>query len=76
MKVTRRRAAMIRTAAIAGMAGPVLFVGVLVVLTVVQYDFMLRIGWQPLEDPAGAWPSGLALGPYGWVQISNFCGGG
>ena len=72
MKVTRRRAAMIRTAAIAGMAGPVLFVGVLVVLTVVQYDFMLRIGWQPLEDPAGAWPSGLALGPYGWVQISNF----
>lgn len=22
--------------------------------------------------PAGAWPSGLALGPYGWVQILNF----
>ena len=63
---------MIRAAAIAGMAGPVLFVGVLAVLTVVQYDFMLGIGWQPLGDPADAWPSGLALGPYGWVQISNF----
>ena len=72
MKGTGRRAAMIRAAAIANMAGPVLFVGVLVVLTVVQYDFMLGIGWRPLGDPAGAWPSGLTLGPYGWVQISNF----
>jgi hypothetical protein len=72
MKGTGKRAAMIRAAAIGGMAGPVLFVGVLVALTVVQYDFMLGIGWQPLGDPAGAWPSGLALGPYGWVQIVNF----
>jgi uncharacterized membrane protein YidH (DUF202 family) len=72
MKGTGKHAAMIRAAAIAGMAGPVLFVGVLVALTVVQYDFMLGIGWRPLGDPAGAWPSGLALGPYGWVQISNF----
>ncbi|MBD0353936.1 MAG: DUF998 domain-containing protein [Rubrobacteraceae bacterium] len=72
MKGTGKRAGMIRAAAIGGMAGPVLFVGVLVVLTVVQVDFMLGIGWQPLGDPAGAWPSGLALGPYGWAQISNF----
>ena len=72
MKGTRRRAAMIRSAAIAGMAGPVIFVSVLVVLTAVQYDFMVGIGWRPLGDPAGAWPSGLALGPYGWVQILNF----
>jgi hypothetical protein len=75
MKGTARRAVMIR-AAIAGMAGPVLFASVLVVLTVVQYDFMLGIGWRPLGDPAGAWPSGLALGPYGWVQISNFVASG
>ena len=72
MKGTGKRAGMIRAAAIGGMAGPVLFASVLVVLTVVQYDFMLGIGWRPLGDPAGAWPSGLALGPYGWVQISNF----
>ena len=63
---------MIRAAAIAGIAGPVLFGSVLVVLTVLQYDFMLGIGWRPLGDPAGAWPSGLALGPYGWVQVLNF----
>lgn len=54
------------------MVGPILFVAVLLALTVVQYDFMLRIGWQPIEDPAGAWPSGLALGPYGWAQTVNF----
>src|SRR3712207_1859972 len=72
MKGTGKRAGMIRAAAIGGMAGPVRFVGVLVVLTVVQYDLMLEIGWQPLGDPAGAWPSGLALGPYGWIQVLNF----
>lgn len=63
---------MIRGAAVAGMAGPVLFGTVLVALTVLRYDFMLGIGWRPVTDPAGAWPSGLALGPYGWVQTANF----
>jgi Protein of unknown function (DUF998) len=62
----------VRVGAFAGMAGPVLFGGVLVMLTAVQYDFMVGIGWKPLEDPAGAWPSGLALGPYGWAQILSF----
>ena len=54
------------------MIGPVLFGGVLLALSILEYDFMLRIGWQPVTDPAGAWPSGLALGPYGAVQIVNF----
>lgn len=54
------------------MAGPALFAVVLVVLTVIQYDFMLGIGWRPLSDPSGAWPSGLALGHYGWAQNSSF----
>ncbi len=62
----------VRAAAVAGMVGPVLFTTVLLALTATQYDFMLGIGWRPLEDPAGAWPSGLALGPYGWVQVLNF----
>lgn len=70
------RAAVIRAAAISGMVGPVLFSAVLAALSAVQYDFMLGIGWRPLRDPAGAWPSGLALGPYGWAQDVNFalCG--
>jgi hypothetical protein len=62
----------IRVAAVAGMVGPVLFAGVLLALTLTQYDFMLEIGWRPLGDPSGTWPSGLALGPYGWAQVANF----
>jgi hypothetical protein len=62
----------VRTAAVAGMVGPVLFATTLLALSSVQYDFMLGIGWRPLGDPAGAWPSGLALGPYGWAQSLNF----
>lgn len=68
---TRRRT-IVMTAALAGMFGPVLFVTVLIALTALQYDFMLRIGWHPLADPAGAWPSGLALGPYGALQDVTF----
>src|SRR5215207_6991167 len=63
---------MIKVGAFAGMVGPVLFGTILVMLTTVQYNFMVDIGWQPLEDPAGAWPSGLTLGPYGWAQVLNF----
>ena len=54
------------------MIGPILFGTVLLALSSLQYDFMLGIGWRPLEDPAVAWPSGLALGPYGPLQVANF----
>jgi Protein of unknown function (DUF998) len=33
---------------------------------------MLGIGWRPVANPAGAWPSGLSLGPYGLAQVANF----
>src|ERR687893_2329408 len=60
------------SAAVAGTIGPVLFGTVLLALSVLEYDFMLGIGWRPVADPAGAWPSGLALGPYGPAQVANF----
>jgi hypothetical protein len=60
------------SAAVAGIIGPVLFVSVLLALSVLEYDFILGIGWQPVADPAGAWPSALALGPFGLVQVANF----
>jgi hypothetical protein len=69
IQVKRR---IIKLARIAGTIGPVLFGGILLALSVLEYDFMLGIGWQPVVDPAGAWPSGLALGPYGAAQIANF----
>jgi Protein of unknown function (DUF998) len=62
----------IQAAALAGMLGPVLFAAVLLALSAIEYDFMLGIGWRPLSDPAGAWPSGLALGPYGQAQVGSF----
>lgn len=54
------------------MVGPALFALVVIGLTVAQYDSMIELGWRPIADPAGAWPSGLALGPYGWIQSLNF----
>jgi uncharacterized membrane protein YidH (DUF202 family) len=59
-------------AAWAGMIGPVLFAAVLAALTALQYEFMVGIGWRPIQDPAGAWPSGLALGPQGRVMNAAF----
>jgi uncharacterized membrane protein YidH (DUF202 family) len=59
-------------AAVAGTIGPVLFGSLLLALSVLEYDFMIGIGWHPLMNPAGAWPSGLALGPYGLVQVASF----
>jgi uncharacterized membrane protein YidH (DUF202 family) len=60
------------SAAAAGTIGPVLFGSILLALSVLEYDFMLGIGWRPVANPAGAWPSGLALGPYGTAQVANF----
>ena len=67
-----KRQTIIRLAGFAGTIGALLFGGVLVALSVLEYDFMLGIGWRPVADPAGAWPSGLALGPYGAAQVANF----
>jgi hypothetical protein len=67
-----KRQTVIKVAAIAGTIGPVLFGSVLIALSVLEYDFMLGIGWHPVANPAGAWPSGLALGPYGLAQVANF----
>jgi Protein of unknown function (DUF998) len=59
-------------AALAGMIGPVIFVLIVIVLTILQYGFMRGLGWHPIEGSGVPWPSGLALGPYGWLQVLNF----
>jgi hypothetical membrane protein len=61
-----------RNAALAGMIGPVMFVVIVIVLTVAQYGFMRELGWHPTGSSGVPWPSGLALGPYGWLQVLNF----
>ncbi len=51
-----------RTAAWAGMIGPVLFV------TIFMLEGWLRAGYDPLE----MFVSALSLGPQGWIQKVNF----
>ena len=64
----------IRLASLAGIVGPLLLGSVITLLTVLQRDFMLSIGWR-LNAPLD-WPSGLALGPLGWIMTWTFliCG--
>jgi hypothetical protein len=64
----------LRLAVLAGILGPFLLGSVIAVLTIVERDFMRSIGWR-LEAPLD-WPSGLALGPYGWIMTLTFllCG--
>ena len=52
--------------------GPVLFAAVLATLTIVKYDFLLSLGWHPINDPTFDWPSGLALGRFGWIMTTTF----
>lgn len=63
---------LIRRAALAGMIGPVLFGSLILLLTLLEYDFMRGLGWHPFRESNFPWPSGLALGPYGWLQVVNF----
>lgn len=63
---------MIRLSARLGMIGPALFGGVVTTLTILKYDFLLSLGWHPLNAPTFDWPSGLALGNYGWIMTLTF----
>jgi len=63
---------MIKLAAYAGIIGPALFGFILTTLTILKYDFLLKLGWHPLSDPTFDWPSGLALGAYGWIMTLTF----
>jgi uncharacterized protein DUF998 len=44
---------------------PYLFLLGTIGISWLEEDFMERLGWE-------VWPSGLALGPDGWLQIVNF----
>lgn len=57
--------ARLRAGAIAGAVAPFVFLLGTVAISWLETDFMDRLGWE-------VWPSGLALGPHGWLQIVNF----
>jgi len=53
-----------------------LFAGVVIGLTIAQYDFMRGLGWDPIHAPTLDWPSGLSLGPYGiWMTLTFILSG-
>jgi len=52
--------------------GPSLFIGVGIILTFVEYDFLIGLGWDPISAVTTDWPSGLALGPYGLWMSATF----
>ncbi len=65
-----------KVGAAAGIIGPALFAAVVLTLTLAQYPFMRSLGWDPILRPTFDWPSGLALGPLGWIMTTAFlvCG--
>ncbi len=58
------------------MVGPVALGGTICGLTLAQYSFLRGLRWHPLYAPTTDWPSGLALGPYGWLMVVTFVGSG
>lgn len=66
---------LIKLAALAGVIGPALFAILVTGLTIAEAGFMRSIGWDPFGTVLD-WPSGLALGPYGWLMTITFfvCG--
>jgi MFS superfamily sulfate permease-like transporter len=50
---------------VAGAVAPFLFLLGAIGISWLEEDFMERLGWE-------VWPSGLALGPHGWLQTANF----
>jgi hypothetical protein len=64
-----------KPASLAGIIGPIVFAIMVTGLTFAEADFMRSLGWDPFGNVLD-WPSGLALGPYGWLMTSTFfvCG--
>ncbi len=58
-------ASRLRKGAIAGALAPFVFLLSAVAISWLEKDFMGQLGWDE-------WPSGLALGSDGWLQIVNF----
>jgi Protein of unknown function (DUF998) len=58
--------------AVAGLVAGPLFLTAVAANTWASLDFLRGIGWQLVGGKDIPWPSSLAVGPYGWVQIAAF----
>src|SRR3712207_5412740 len=68
----RASAANLRRAGLAGMLMFPIFAGVVVILTALEWDFLHGLGWTVGDSGELNYPSGLARGSYGVIQILNF----
>ncbi len=66
-----KKSRLIKLAARVGMIAPIVFAMIVIGLTIAEANFMRSIGWQPFGNVLD-WPSGLAMGPYGWLMTINF----
>jgi hypothetical protein len=67
---------LIHLAALGGIVGPLIFTSALMILTLLEHDFMRSLGWDPLHAATFDWPSGLSLGRYGLLMTLTFILGG
>jgi hypothetical protein len=58
--------------AFAGLVAGPLFLTAVAANTWASLDFLRGLGWQLIGGKDIPWPSSLAAGPYGWVQIAAF----
>jgi Protein of unknown function (DUF998) len=58
--------------AVAGLVAGPLFLTAVAVNTWASLTFLQGLGWQLIGGKDIPWPSSLAAGPYGWVQIAAF----
>ena len=67
-----KRATLHRAGGLAGLlAGPFFLISV-GLNTWASLDYLKQLGWEFVGGAQVPWPSSLARGPYGWVQIATF----
>jgi hypothetical protein len=61
-----------RTSAIAGLLVAPVFVGVIILLTLIERDFLRSLGWSLTGNNEVPYPSAIARGDVGFLQELNF----
>jgi hypothetical protein len=61
-----------RALGVVAVIGAIVFVLIVVALTAVQWSLLQRRGWHPIRSSDVPYPSTLALGSGGWLQVLNF----
>jgi Protein of unknown function (DUF998) len=61
-----------KTLGVVGVLGAGVFTLIVITLTVRQWSYLQGRGWHPIRSSDVPYPSALALGPGGWLQVVNF----